>query len=206
MTTRVGLLSDVHATPGPVEEALALFVRKGVLRILCPGDIAGYGEALEETVALLQQSGCKAVAGNHDRWFVEREEEATSTRDYLCELPLAYTETIEGVSLYMVHASPPDSLMDGIRLLDEHGVIISGQQQAWSTRLVEFEHDLLLVGHTHQVFAERLGRPLVINPGSTVFNHSCAILHLPERRIEWYALGGRTLLRSWNWGLLYRET
>jgi len=201
LSTRIGLLSDVHATPEPVREALALFAREGVTRILCPGDIAGYGEALEETVALLQQSGCEAICGNHDRWFLEREGEESAAHRYLRGLPGVRTYTIEGLSLYMVHASPPDSTMDGIKLLDENGAILPAERQAWAERLAGFEHDLLLVGHTHQVFAERLGRPLVINPGSTVFNHSCAILHLPEGRVDWHPLGGRALVRSWNWGM-----
>jgi len=206
MSTRIGLLSDVHATPGPVELALGVFAREGVRHILCPGDIAGYGEELEETVLLLQQSGCEAIGGNHDLWYVAKEEEETPARRYLRRLPLVRTFNFEGVSLYMVHASPPDSISDGIKLLDEEGAIIPSQQAAWSERLAEFEHNILLVGHTHQVFAERLGRPLVINPGSTLFNHSCAILHIPECRVDWHALGGKAIVRSWNWGQVYRST
>lgn len=204
MSTRVGLLSDVHATAAPVKEALGWFAREGVSRILCPGDIAGYGEELEETVALLRQSSCEATAGNHDEWFLEKAETDSAERNYLKALPLVRTYFIEGVSLYMVHASPVNSTMEGIRLLDEDGEIILEQQQLWSARLAAFEEDVLVVGHTHQVFAERLGRPLVINPGSTAFNHSCAILRLPECRIQWHALGGEALVLSWNWGQLYR--
>lgn len=205
MPTRIGLLSDPHATPGPLEEALGFFTREGVSQILCPGDIAGYGEELEETVALLQQSGCEAIGGNHDLWYLDEEQEDTLARRYLRHLPLVRTFTIEGVSIYMVHASPPDSTMEGIKLLDEEGEIIPEQRQAWSERLADFEHDILLVGHTHQVFAERLGKPLVINPGSTTFNHSCAILHLPECHVEWHSLGGEEIVRSWNWGQFYQK-
>jgi predicted phosphodiesterase len=39
---------------------------------------------------------------------------------------------------------------------------------------------VLVVGHTHQVFAETVGGVLVVNPGSSAFNHSCAILSLPD--------------------------
>lgn len=201
MSTRIGLLSDVHASPGPVREALALFAREGVTRILCPGDIAGYGEALEETVALLEQAGVEAIRGNHDQWFIERESSEEAAHRYLDGLPLVLTDTVEGLGLYMVHASPPASTMDGIKLLDENGVLIPEQQQAWAERLADFGYDVLVVGHTHQVFAERLGSTMVINPGSTVFNHSCAILELPSGRVEWHALGGAPLTRSWNWGM-----
>jgi predicted phosphodiesterase len=59
---------------------------------------------------------------------------------------------------------------------------------------------VLIVGHTHQVFTEYLGDILVINPGSSAFNHSCAILHLPEMRVQTFALSGKAIERTWNWG------
>ena len=77
-----------------------------------------------------------------------------------------------------------------------------GEQLAyWADRLQGFAYDVLVVGHTHQVFAQRVANTLVINPGSTLFNHSCAVLSLPELQVEWFALSGQTLLKSWNWGM-----
>ena len=52
MTVKVGLISDVHATPDPVSEALTIFQHEGVDTILCAGDIAGYRAELEQTVGL----------------------------------------------------------------------------------------------------------------------------------------------------------
>ena len=46
LSTKVGIISDVHATPGLVEEALKIFRQQGKERLLCAGDVAGYGEAL----------------------------------------------------------------------------------------------------------------------------------------------------------------
>ena len=70
MTTRIGLISDVHATPGPVAEALTCFKSRGVEQVFCLGDIAGYGEELEETVALLITHQCRAIQGNHEAWYL----------------------------------------------------------------------------------------------------------------------------------------
>ena len=42
MTTKIGLLGDVHATVDPVAEALAIFRDEGVDRVWCAGDVAGY--------------------------------------------------------------------------------------------------------------------------------------------------------------------
>jgi predicted phosphodiesterase len=57
MSTRIGLLSDPHATPQPVAEALAVFRREQVDQVLCAGDIAGYGTQLAETIELLDKAG-----------------------------------------------------------------------------------------------------------------------------------------------------
>lgn len=203
MNTKIGIISDPHATPGPVEEALAIFQQEGAKHVLCAGDIAGYGEALDETVELLAANNCAGVIGNHEAWYVDRSagKEDSLTYHYLNGLPASLEMMIEGRDLYMVHASPPDSLMDGIRLLDEHGELIDEQMAYWAGRLQGFAYDVLVVGHTHQVFAERLAGTLVINPGSTLFNHSCAVVSFPKLQVEWFALSGQTLLKSWNWGM-----
>lgn len=200
MSVRIGLVSDVHAATAPLSEALAIFEREGVSQILCPGDIAGYGEEVDECVQLLQQSGAQVVVGNHDRWCVEEGTGNSETLGYLDGLPRAINLNIADRQLYLVHASPPESDMDGIKLLDEQGALIPEALELWRNRLQGFGHDVLVVGHTHQVFAEQLGETLVVNPGSSVFNHSCAVLHLPECRVEWFALG-EPISTVWNWGM-----
>jgi putative phosphoesterase len=207
MTTRIGLISDVHATVAPVEEALSVFERERVDMILCAGDIAGYGSELDQTVAVLVESACQAVRGNHEVWFLEDNSDRPehSTFRFLNGLPFVLESTIEGKTLYMVHASPPQSYMDGIKLLDQQGEILADRKRYWTQCLSGFDRDVLVVGHTHQVFAVSLGRVLVVNPGSTKFNHSCAILTLPDMRFEVYPLSGRTPVKSWNWGMTYKQ-
>lgn len=204
MTTRIGLISDVHASPGPLREALTIFHAQGVTHTLCAGDIAGYGNDLETTVALLTEARCQAILGNHEIWHLEKvsADGVDRVSRYFNELSLTHCETIEGKQLYMVHASPPDAYTGGIRLLDEHGDLLAEEKREWSEQLTDFDYDVLIVGHTHQVFAEWLGGTLVINPGSTLLNHSCAVLTLPDMRVEVFALSGRQVLRSWNWSML----
>lgn len=200
MSVRIGLLSDVHAAPAPVAEALAIFAREGVDCILCGGDIAGYADELEATVALLRESRCCGVLGNHDQWYLEREAGNAGTRDYLRTLPLARSFFLEGVFLYLVHASPPVETMGGIRLLDEAGKLIAERVAQWKAHLAGYGYDVLIVGHTHQIFAEQVDNTLVINPGSTLFNHSCAVLTLPECELQWFGLSGYEPVSTWNWG------
>ena len=170
--------------------------------ILCPGDIAGYGNQLDTTVELLIAGNCKAILGNHEIWHLDNTAKGKKDRasSFFSTLPAVIELTIEGKNLYMVHASPPRSYMDGIKLLDDDGNILLDQKQKWSERLINFEHDVLVVGHTHQVFAERLGGTLVINPGSTRFNHTCAILLFPDLELRWFALSNKPPEKVWNWG------
>ena len=203
MSTRVGLISDVHASPEPAAEALAIFKSQGVDATFCLGDIAGYGGDFDATVALLVDHGCQAILGNHEIWYLEdhADAEETPASRWVGSLPRVVQLTIEGKRLYMVHASPPDSTMDGIRLLDLDGNVIADAREYWSQRLQGFGDEVLLVGHTHQVFCERIGGTLVINPGSTRFNHSCAILNLPGLELQIFGLSGKQPVRSWNWGM-----
>ncbi len=198
--TRLGLVSDVHASPEPLAAALELFAREGVDQVICAGDIAGYGDALDPTVDLLRAAGAASVQGNHDRWFLARRDPATAaTRAWLEALPTVLDRRIGECRLYCVHASPPRSLMEGIRLLDEHGVPEPEARADWDARLADLDADLLVVGHTHQLFAERLGGTLVVNPGSTLFNRSCAVVDLPSLDVRLLPLPGATARAVWDW-------
>ncbi len=202
MSTRIGLISDVHARPAPVAEALSIFKSEQVDNIICPGDIAGYFDEVEAVIELLIESNCQSIIGNHDQAYIESHPEETGTKvyDFLDALPDTLSCEIEDKRVYVVHAHPPASQHGGIKLLDIDGELIPEQKQYWQQQLNDANYDVLIVGHTHQVFAEQLGKVLVINPGSTQFNHSCMILTLPQMHVQTYALQGKQPLKSWNWG------
>lgn len=200
--TLIGLISDIHATPQPVAEALAIFSKSSVDHIVCAGDIAGYGNQLEETIALLIDSGCESILGNHELMYLKsiEGEEETSVSKYFKQLPAFLDFTFDGKRLHIAHAHPPKACMGGIKLLDKQGEVQADQIVVWTDRLAAFDYDVLVVGHTHQVFAEQLGHTLVVNPGSSAFNHTCAILSLPEMTVEVFSLSNKAPIKSWNWG------
>jgi predicted phosphodiesterase len=69
---RYGVASDVHSNLQALEVVLAALDRAGAERILCPGDVVGYGPRPNECVARLREAGVLAVAGNHDLMAVDR--------------------------------------------------------------------------------------------------------------------------------------
>jgi putative phosphoesterase len=204
MTKRIGLISDVHSSPGPLAEALEIFSHEQVDDIICCGDIAGYYESLEPTIELLARSNCKAIVGNHDQDYLEEtsQDGESSIRVYLQKLPQTLDLEIEGKRIYVVHANPPSEQHGGIKLLDQQGEVRQDRIDEWSMALSELEHDVLIVGHTHQVYAVQLGGVFVVNPGSSVFNHSCMILSLPDLSVQTYALGKQEIIKCWNFSML----
>lgn len=206
--SKIGLISDVHASPLPLSHALQIFEREQVSEIICAGDIAGYFDHLEETIDLLQSYHCKTVTGNHDQQYL-----ATMKGDshspyvrYLNNLPLTLELNIDNIKLYVVHANPPTSLHGGIKLLDQRGELIPQQKERWQKKLAGADYEVLIVGHSHQVYAEYLGDVLVINPGSTEFNHSCMVLSLPDLTVQVFALENKSIVKCWNFGMLFSQS
>jgi len=209
VTTRLGIISDIHSSLTPLRQALEIFDKHNVSQIICAGDIAGYGEdELEQVVELLQSKNCLLVRGNHDELNdnnLAEDELSSELTEFLDQLPVAISLKIENKNIFIVHAHPPDQQHGGIKLLDQHGELIDLELSNWQTKLADFNYDVLIVGHTHQVFSQQLNKTLVINPGSTLFNHSCMVLSLPEMTTDVFALGDNEIVASWNWGLFFQQ-
>jgi len=205
--TTIGLISDVHAAPDPVAEALALFSEHHVSQVFCLGDIAGYNESLAETIALLKKHSVRTIYGNHDLKYLQQHDTEPELVAFLRQLPPFINTEIHGKQLYFVHAEPPNICHGGIKLLNKEGDIQKNMLAEWENKIAPYNYDVLIVGHTHQVFVQRMGKTLVINPGSTVFNHCCAILHLPELSVEQFSLSGKSIVKTWNWSdhVIYKK-
>ena len=207
MSTKIGLVSDVHASPAPLKQALKIFEQEAVSKIICAGDIAGYFENLSETIELLIAHQCESIIGNHDQSFLNDNLDLKESSEYLFlkSLPETLEYEIENIRILVVHAHPPDHQHGGIKLLDQNGLVIEQQKQHWIKELEDFGYDVLIVGHTHQVIAEALGNTFVVNPGSSQFNHSCMVLSLPDLSVQTFALEDQPILKSWNFSHLFAQ-
>ncbi|MCP4432660.1 MAG: metallophosphoesterase family protein, partial [Gammaproteobacteria bacterium] len=159
MTTRIGIVSDVHASPQPLKQALHLFKDQEVSEIICAGDIAGYFDQLDPCVELLKNYQCKTIVGNHDQSYLKDNPDRIGSAEYrfLLALPETIELCIEQVKILVVHAEPPSGQHGGIKLLDKQGNLIPEHISDWRDKLKNVDYDVLIVGHTHQVFTEQLG-------------------------------------------------
>ena len=209
MNTRIGIVSDVHASPAPLTQALEIFTQAEVSEIICAGDIAGYFDQTAECIELLEQYQCKTIMGNHDESWLQQSTNPglkdSHTYQYLESLPLKLELAFEQKSIYVVHAEPPVEMHGGIKLLDQQGELQHDKVRDWEQRLADFEYDVLIVGHTHQVYSLPLGNTLVINPGSSQFNHSCMILTLPEMHVQTFNLEQKEIVKCWNFSHLFSQ-
>ena len=159
---RIGIVSDIHCNAKGLQTAID---RMGqVDELFCAGDAITEYRFDNEVVELLRARQAHMVKGNHEMVLLGQHgaqaRGAAHVRkeslDYLAEQPLRIDITIGGRRILMVHANP----------LTPHYTYIYPDSPELA-RLSELDADYVILGHTHCQFAQRVGKSLVINPGST---------------------------------------
>ncbi len=159
---RIGIVSDIHCNHQALQIALD---RMGAVdELLCAGDAVYQFRFSNEVMALLRERGARYILGNHEdtllgKWG-EHARSAGWVRgdelDYMASHDARLRTTLpNGKTLVMVHGSP----------WEPHNEYIYPNSPAIS-RLGEIGADYVVLGHTHYQMAERVGRSLIINPGS----------------------------------------
>jgi len=158
---RIGIVADIHCN----HEALRIALdRMGAVdELLCAGDAVYQFRFSNEVIELLRERGARYILGNHEEVLLgkwgERARAAAWVRAdalaYMAEQAPRLEATVDGKRLVMVHGSP----------FEPHNEYIYPNSRSIS-RLAEIEADYVILGHTHYQMAERVGRVLVVNPGS----------------------------------------
>jgi len=160
-TLRIGIVSDIHGNVDGLSAALDLM--GDVDELLCAGDIVEEFRFSNETVALLRDRGARCVLGNHDLGLLGHHgarARAAAHVDHdlvawLASQPLTQDVTVSGKRLLMTHASP----------CPPHTQYVTPHSPELR-RIAEVPADYVIIGHTHVQMAVRVGRALVVNPGS----------------------------------------
>ena len=158
---RIGIVSDIHCNAPGLERALALM--GDVDELICAGDAVYQYRFSNDVVRLLRERGARVILGNHEEVLLgphgerARAGENVDRRElaWLAEQPLELRTRLNGRSLHVVHGSPWEPRKE---YLYPHSAALS--------RFAEHDADIVILGHTHYQMARRVGRTLVINPGS----------------------------------------
>lgn len=183
---KLGLISDIHADYDTLRIVLDRFASAHQIdRLLCAGDLTGYGTQPNEVIDLFRQSTIITVRGNHDSPSKGISE---TNAAYLQNLPFEWRESIGGKSLYMCHGIPGVNFVGftpGILLKDTIRAMIRDVQA-----------DIIIAGHTHEVLCQQIENTWILNPGSLYAqflatawtSHTYAILDLDDARFSVFDL------------------
>ena len=158
---KVGIVSDLHCNVAGFSQALDLM--GDVDELICLGDSIWEYRFSNEIVHLLQERGAHTILGNHEEGFLgpqgvrARQPEwiDRSLLSWLADRPHRLELQLGGKRLLAVHSTPWEPR--GAYVYPHDGLL---------ERFAEANADFVLYGHTHHQLVRRLGRVLVINPGS----------------------------------------
>jgi putative phosphoesterase len=156
---RIGIVADIHCNHRALQIALD---RMGpVDELICAGDAVYQFRFSNEVMDVLRGRNARYVLGNHEdvllgRWGAHARGAARpDALAYMEKQPARIDTRLNGKKLVAVHGSP----------FEPHNEYIYPNSPSLG-RLAELDADYIVLGHTHYQMAERVGRALVINPGS----------------------------------------
>jgi putative phosphoesterase len=158
---KLGIVSDLHCNIDGLDRALEIM--GPIDRLLCLGDsIYEYGFS-NEVIGRLRELDALTIQGNHEEVFLGAAGARARARadidqrllGWLAKRPHRHDLQIDGKRILMVHSTP----------WEPRGSYILPTSSALE-RFGEADADIVLYGHTHRQVVRRVGRVLVINPGS----------------------------------------
>lgn len=173
---RIMVISDPHANLAALESATA----EGFDRLICLGDLVGFGPSPNEVIKAVSGQAFVTVRGNHDHALAHDVEcRCSPAHKALAETTLAYHRTsLEDENLDWLRALPTSAefKLDGYRFAAFHATPrdpLYGSEimpELPDDRLREeiegVKADFILLGHTHVPMVRGIGSRVVVNPGS----------------------------------------
>ena len=178
----IAFISDIHGNLPALEAAVADAKARGASRIICAGDMTGYGPFPDAVCRFLDERRIPAIIGNYDQKVIELVNRDSSgaagmkpkkrkilfwtvkhlsdrARYYLVNLPENFSLRLSGGhKLLVVHGSP---------ISMDDPIYPSLTDRGLGAKLRDKRPDILVCGHTHIPFVKRVGGILVVNCGSS---------------------------------------
>jgi putative phosphoesterase len=158
---RIGIVSDLHCNQHGLLRALDII--GDVDELICLGDSVYEYRFSNEVIEILRDRAAHTILGNHEEGFLGPQGVRARAADWidpallgwLADRPPRLMVEIGGKKLLLVHSTPWEPRGTYVY---PHSSLIE--------RFAEADADFVLYGHTHHQLVRRVGRMLVINPGS----------------------------------------
>jgi len=148
---RTAIVSDIHSNLPALESVLAKIDSLDIAKIICCGDIIGYGAHPNEVIDKLKNRATVSIRGNHDVALLDpREAEAFNNfaREAIFWTRAALTqENIDWLKSLKDQQQTDDIIMAHGSLLDPDEYLYSPFQAAKSLEIAPCR--MTAVGHTH---------------------------------------------------------
>lgn len=172
---RIAVLSDIHGNLEAFEAVIADMTTRQPDKVICLGDLVGYGPNPEEVVQLFRHCGFSAVLGNHDaalhrpgilnKLNFQAKENSLQTKMLMSQQSLDFCsglpENLMVEGALFVHGFPPASL---------HQYLTRTPDAQLAEFFKQSDQPLSFVGHSHAL----------------------AMVSWDGQRITWYDLEQRT--------------
>lgn len=163
---KIGVISDVHANQVALESVME-DMPDDIDKIVCCGDIIGYGPRPSECVKMVREKCDVVVRGNHDRDMSNPHKYIEGSSVYK-GLVHARDELTEEQFEWVTNLDRKDKIED-ILVVHSHPENVDEYVYPSNFSTVGKEivgHSGLLLGHTHHQHGEKVNGKTVLNPGS----------------------------------------
>lgn len=171
---KIAAISDIHGNLYALMKVLEDIDEQKVDKIICLGDLVGYGPHPNEVIALIQRRGFSCLKGNYDASVVDGDftfirntninsfslpwhvnEVRASNKYFLDSLPTSLKFTFNNVNFLFTHGSP-NSITE----------YLFEDKENTATIMENLQEDVLVCAHTHIPAFKKFGNKHFINVGS----------------------------------------
>ena len=185
---RYAIVSDIHANAEALRRVLADARQNGATRVVCLGDVVGYGPLPKETLELVRKSASLVLAGNHDD-AVSGRGGADAFNGLAADAVTRHREALSAGDVAWLKALPYVGKIDGA--IAAHGDFVDpptfyyvDDVEGAKANFAATNAQLMFVGHTHvpalavvgdsgtvhlttpQDFTLEPNKRYIVNPGS----------------------------------------
>lgn len=163
----IGIISDIHSNIYGLKAVLNRL--HDVDNILCAGDIIGYYTFVNETIDSIRKNNIKFILGNQDIYLLKN----SSPKKSIIVKAINYTSnhiTPQNLEFLSKSKSHKKYIFDNKKIALYHGspwgmeYIYPDYKEFSNFRSIDA--DVIIIGHTHHPFIHKVGKKLIINPGS----------------------------------------